>query len=454
MPQRSRLAMGFRALTHRNFQLFMSGQLISLIGTWMQNISQAWLVYQLTGSSLLLGVVGFSSQFPILLLGPVGGIVADRWNRHRVVIGTQAASMVLAFILAGLTLTGKIKVWEIITLSALLGCVNAFDIPARQTFLMDMVGREDLVSAIGLNSSMFNSARIIGPAIAGLLVASIGEGWCFFVNAVSYIAVIAGLLLMRLGPVVREETSASPLERVVEGFRFVRNTGPIFAPLLLLAIVSLVALPFSVLMPIFADRILHGGARGLGILMGATGVGAVLGALTLATRPGVRGLGRIVALRRRRLRYGADPVFGLALVLGVGGAAGASRLLHDAADGLYEHADPDSVARPPARTCHVRLLDDGHGNDAVRFVLRRGYRGTLRGSVNRGDRRTGMLSGHRLVRTPPAQVAQTGAGATGHRTNRWGSTVKGLKFQRSESATPGLSFFPLEKLVEFVRNLI
>jgi MFS family permease len=307
MPRRSRLAMGFRALAHRNFQLFMSGQLISLIGTWMQNISQAWLVYQLTGSSLLLGVVGFSSQFPILLLGPVGGIVADRWNRHRVVIGTQAASMVLAFMLAGLTLTGKIKVWEIVTLSALLGCVNAFDIPARQTFLMDMVGREDLVSAIGLNSSMFNSARIIGPAIAGLLVAYIGEGWCFFANAVSYIAVIAGLLMMKLGPVVREETSASHLERVVEGFRFVRNTGPIFAPLLLLAVVSLVALPFSVLMPIFADRILHGGARGLGILMGATGVGAVLGALTVATRHGVRGLARVVVL--------AAAGFGTALIL-------------------------------------------------------------------------------------------------------------------------------------------
>ena len=307
MPQRSRLAMGFRALAHRNFQLFMSGQLISLIGTWMQNISQAWLVYQLTGSSLLLGVVGFSSQFPILLLGPVGGIVADRWNRHRVVIGTQAASMVLAFMLAGLTLTGKIKVWEIIALSSLLGCVNAFDIPARQTFLMDMVGREDLVSAIGLNSSMFNCARIVGPAIAGLLVAYIGEGWCFFVNAVSYIAVIAGLLLMKLGPVVREETSASPLERVVEGFRFVRNTGPIFAPLLLLSVVSLVAFPFGVLMPIFADRILHGGARGMGILMGATGIGAVLGALTVATRHGIRGLGRVLAL--------AAAGFGTALIL-------------------------------------------------------------------------------------------------------------------------------------------
>jgi MFS family permease len=215
--------------------------------------------------------------------------------------------MVLAFMLAGLTLTGKIKVWEIITLSSLLGCVNAFDIPARQTFLMDMVGREDLVSAIGLNSSMFNCARIAGPAIAGLLVAYIGEGWCFFVNAVSYIAVIAGLLLMKLGPVVREETSASPLERVVEGFRFVRNTGPIFAPLLLLSIVSLVAFPFGVLMPIFADRILHGGARGLGILMGATGVGAVLGALTVATRHGVHGLGRVLAL--------AGAGFGTALIL-------------------------------------------------------------------------------------------------------------------------------------------
>ena len=287
-----RVSMG--ALRHRNFQLFFSGQLISLIGTWMQTVAQSWLVYRLTGSSLELGLVGFASQIPVFLMAPVGGTAADRMNRHRVVIATQTASMILAFILAGLTLTHVIRVWHIIVLAALLGIVNAFDIPARQAFLVEMVGREDLMNAIALNSSMFNGARIIGPAIAGILVAKIGEGWCFFANAVSYIAVIIGLLLMRVDA-KRALSKASPLEHIIEGFEFVRGTAPIRALLLLLGLVSLVGMPYTVLMPIFADRILHGGARGLGILMGATGVGALFGALTLAFRSGVRGLGRWVA---------------------------------------------------------------------------------------------------------------------------------------------------------------
>jgi MFS family permease len=282
-------------LRHRNFQLFFGGQLISLIGTWMQNVAQAWLVYRLTGSSLLLGSVGFASQIPVFLFAPIGGIVADRFNRHRVVIATQATSMVLAFILAALTLTDKIQVWHVFVLASLMGIVNAFDIPARQSFLVDMVGKEDLMNAIALNSSMFNGARIIGPAVAGVLVASIGEGWCFFVNGVSYIAVITGLLLMKLPPRAYQRPTGSPLEHIIEGFRFVRHTAPIRAILLLLGLISLVAMPYTVLMPVFADRILHGGARGLGILMGATGVGALLAALALATRRGVYGLGRWVA---------------------------------------------------------------------------------------------------------------------------------------------------------------
>lgn len=288
------LSATFRALRHRNFQLFFGGQLISLIGTWMQNVAQAWLVYRLTGSSLLLGSVGFASQFPVFLASPIGGIVADRKNRHKVVIATQVASMVLAFVLAALTLTRTVTIPEIFILAALLGIVNAFDIPGRQAFLVEMVGREDLMNAIALNSSMFNGARVIGPAIAGILVARIGEGWCFFANAVSYIAVIIGLLMMRVPP--RElPAQGSPIAHIIEGFRFVRETEPIRALLLLLGLVSLVAMPYTVLMPIFADRILHGGARGLGILMGATGVGALLGALTLAAKSGVRGLGRWVA---------------------------------------------------------------------------------------------------------------------------------------------------------------
>jgi MFS family permease len=291
-----KLPVTLRALRHRNFQLFFSGQLISLIGTWMQNIAQSWLVYRLTGSSLLLGAVGFAGQIPVFLIAPLGGTTADRHNRHRVVIGTQVASMLLAFALAALTLSGKVHVWHIFVLAALLGVVNSFDIPGRQAFLVDMVGKEDLMNAIALNSSMFNGARIVGPAIAGILVAGIGEGWCFFANAVSYIAVIAGLLMMRVEAPRKLASGGSQLRHILEGFQFVRRTAPIRTLLLLLGLVSLVAMPYTVLMPVFADRILHGGARGLGILMGATGVGALLGALTLASRSGLSGLGRWIAL--------------------------------------------------------------------------------------------------------------------------------------------------------------
>jgi MFS family permease len=290
----SRWQVAGRALRHRNFQLFFSGQLISLIGTWMQSVAQSWLVYRLTGSALLLGSVGFASQIPVFLFAPLGGITADRLNRRHIVISTQAASMLLAFILAALTLFHKVQVWHVFVLASLLGVVNAFDIPGRQSFLVEMVGKDDLMNAIALNSSMFNGARVIGPAIAGILVAKIGEGWCFFANAVSYIAVIIGLLLMKVHSPARA-AMASPLEHMMEGFRFVDRTAPIRALLLLLGLVSLVGMPYVVLMPIFADQILHGGAQGLGILMGATGVGALLGALTLAFREGVKGLGRWVA---------------------------------------------------------------------------------------------------------------------------------------------------------------
>ncbi len=294
-PERlSRWQVAWRALRHRNFQLFFSGQLISLIGTWMQSVEQSWLFYRMTGSALLLGSVGFASQVPVFLFAPLGGIAADRFNRRHIVIATQTAAMLLAFVLAALTLFHKVQVWHVFVLASLLGVVNAFDIPGRQSFLVDMVGKEDLMNAIALNSSMFNGARVIGPAIAGILVAKIGEGWCFFANAVSYIAVIIGLLLMRVIAPMRA-AMASPLEHMMEGFRFVNRTAPIRALLLLLGLVSLVGMPYVVLMPIFADQILHGGARGLGILMGATGVGALLGALTLAFREGVKGLGRWVA---------------------------------------------------------------------------------------------------------------------------------------------------------------
>jgi MFS family permease len=230
----------------------------------------------------------------VFLFAPLGGIAADRFNRRQIVISTQVASMLLAFILAALTLFHKVQVWHVFVLASLLGVVNAFDIPGRQSFLVEMVGKDDLMNAIALNSSMFNGARVIGPAIAGILVAKIGEGWCFFANAVSYIAVIIGLLLMKVHSPARA-AMASPFEHMMEGFRFVDRTAPIRALLLLLGLVSLMGMPYVVLMPIFADQVLHGGARELGILMGATGVGALLGALTLAFRQGVKGLGRWVA---------------------------------------------------------------------------------------------------------------------------------------------------------------
>lgn len=295
-PQKPRIGLRttLRALRHRNFQLFFSGQLISLIGTWMQNIAQDWLVYRLTGSSLLLSTVAFVNQIPIFLLAPVAGIVADRWNRHRIVIATQTTSMLLALTLATLTLTGRIRIWEIMVLASLLGVVNAFDIPARQAFLIDMVGREDLLNAIALNSSMFNSARIIGPAIAGILVAWVGEGWCFFGNGVSYVAVIIGLLLMRLTKPGALQKHGSPLENMIEGFRFARHTAPVRALLMLIGVVSFAAMPYTVLMPIFAGRILHGGAKQYGWLMAATGIGALLGALTLASKTSTSGLGKWV----------------------------------------------------------------------------------------------------------------------------------------------------------------
>ncbi|HET6143619.1 MAG TPA: MFS transporter [Candidatus Acidoferrales bacterium] len=291
----SGLRVTFRALKHRNFKLFFSGQIISLVGTWMQTVAEAWLIYRLTGSGALLGLLGFVGQMPIFVFSPVAGIVADRWPRRNVIIATQSSSMTLAFTLATLTLTHHIVVWEIITLATLLGIINAFDVPARQSFLIEMVGREDLLNAIALNSSMFNGARVAGPAIAGILVALVGEGWCFLLNGLSYLAVIAGLFMMRTQrpPVVRD--GISPLEKLREGIRFARQTKPIRMILMTVALVSFTALPYTVLMPIFAVKILHGGASSYGTLMGAVGVGAMFGALALAMRQQLKGLGNVLA---------------------------------------------------------------------------------------------------------------------------------------------------------------
>ncbi|MDT4969509.1 MAG: hypothetical protein QOJ64_4246 [Acidobacteriota bacterium] len=292
----SKLPAAIRALRHRNYQLFFGGQMISLSGTWMQTVAQSWLVYRLTGSAVLLGLIGFASLIPVFLLAPIGGALADRNSRHRIIIFTQIAAMVLAFILAALTLTHRIQVWHLFVLAALLGVAYAFYVPAASAFVVDMVGKEDLMNAIALNSSLVNGARIVGPAIAGILVASIGEGWCFLLNGASYIAVIGGLLLMSITPHRKVPLPGSPLADIIEGFRFVWRTSPVRALLLLLGAVSLFGTPYAVLMPIFADQTLHGGASGLGLLMGASGLGALIGALSLAVRNKVYGLGRWVAV--------------------------------------------------------------------------------------------------------------------------------------------------------------
>jgi MFS family permease len=285
----------FRAMQHRNFQLFIAGQLISLIGTWMQNMAQLWLVYQLTHSAALLGVFGFASQVPMLFLSSLGGYVGDRFDRHRGVIVTQTITMILAFVLAGLTWTHWIGKWQLIVIAFLVGIVNAFDVPIRQAFFVQMVGKEDLPNAIALNSSIFNGARAVGPAIAGIAIAYLGAGWCFFINGLSFVAVIVALLMMRIEPRVMKPSTDSPLRSFVQGFRFAMSDLPIRSALLLLSALSLFGLQYSVFMPVYAQDVLKSGARTLGFLMSSAGVGAVLGALQFAARTHYRGLARWIA---------------------------------------------------------------------------------------------------------------------------------------------------------------
>jgi MFS family permease len=286
----------FRALRHRNYALFFSGQLLSLAGTWMQSVAQSWLVYRLTGSAALLGAVAFATQFPVLVLAPVGGVVADTTNRRRILLATQTTAMLLAFVLAALTLTDRIRVAHLFIVGVMLGIVNAFDIPGRQSFVIEMVGRDDLMNAIALNSAMVNASRILGPAAAGVLVAAVGEGWCFALNGFSFLAVLIGLLAMTLPATVVRRLDGSAFANIAEGFRFASRNPPVRAVLLLLGVVSLLGMPYAVLMPIFAEEIFHSGSRGLGVLMGASGVGSLTGALLLANRKGIRGLGRWIAI--------------------------------------------------------------------------------------------------------------------------------------------------------------
>lgn len=286
-----------RSLRHRNYRLFFSGQSVSLIGTWMTRVATSWLIYRLTNSAFLLGLIGFSGQIPMLVLGPLAGVWVDRWNRHRVLVVTQVLSMLQSFALAVLALTGKITFWEIFGLSLLQGSVNAFDMPARQAFVIEMVeSRGDLANAIALNSSMVNGSRLIGPSLAGLLIAAAGEGYCFLIDGISYIAVIISLLLMEVSREPRRQQGEKVLTELKRGWQYASGFVPIRAILLLLALVSLVGMPYTVLMPIFAGSVLHGGAHTLGFLMAASGVGAVTSAIVLARRETVRGLGRLIFL--------------------------------------------------------------------------------------------------------------------------------------------------------------
>jgi MFS family permease len=286
----------FGALRHRNFQLFIAGQLVSLIGTWMQSTAQLWLVYKLTNSAALLGVFGFANQIPILVLASVGGYVGDRYNRHLGVIWTQTVSMILAFTLAALTFTHLLQVWHLILIAFLVGIVNAFDVPIRQAFLVQMVGKEDLPNAIALNSSMFNSARVIGPPIAGFVIAYVHEGWCFFLNGLSFLAVIVALLAMRIPKFERKPVQGSPVRNFLEGFRYAMKDMPTRSALLLLSVLSLFGLQYSVFLPVFARDVLHHGALGFSVLLSTAGVGAALGALQFASRTNFTGMARWIAM--------------------------------------------------------------------------------------------------------------------------------------------------------------
>jgi MFS family permease len=304
----SRVSLMFRAFSYPNYRLFFGGQIVSLMGSWMSMTATSWLVYRLTGSPMMLGIVGFAGQFPGFVMGPFAGAFLDRWDRHRVLVVTQAVSMAQSFTLALLMFAGHISVPAIIVLNAVQGMVNAFDMPARQAFVSTMItDKDDLANAIAMNSSMFNAARLIGPSVAGLIIATAGEAWCFLIDGFSYFAVIIALLSMKnLQQQKRSLRHLGMIEQLLEGWRYVIGFRPIRSLMLLLSWLCLVAMPFSVLMPVFAEQILGGDAYTLGFLMTASGVGALSGALWLTTRRSVVGLGRVILIN--------TTVFGMGLI--------------------------------------------------------------------------------------------------------------------------------------------
>lgn len=285
----------FRAFKYRNFRLFFFGQGISLVGTWMQAVAMGWMAYRMTGSPFLLGLIGFFGQIPTFILSPIAGVMADRSNRRRILIVTQALEMAQALILAGLVLTGAIRVWHLVALSVFLGCVNAFDIPVRQSFIVEMVGRkDDIGNAIALNSMMFNAARLVGPSVAGLLIAITGEGLCFLLNGLSFIAVLASLFAMKVARRHIPDADVDVIEWIREGFHYAFGFAPIRYILLLLGTISFMGTSYVVLMPVFARDVLFGGASTLGFLMASAGLGAMAATIYLASRKNVLGLGRMI----------------------------------------------------------------------------------------------------------------------------------------------------------------
>jgi len=298
----------FRSLKYRNYRLFFGGQSISLIGTWIQRITIPWLVYRLTDSAFLLGFVAFAGQIPTFILAPFTGVLTDRWNRYRILIMTQVLSMIQALILAGLYYTGNIEIWNILLLSILLGCINALDTPARQSFVIEMVNdKKDLGNAIALNSSMVNAARLLGPSIAGVLIASLGEGLCFLINGLSYVFVIGSLLLMKIKPQEEYKGGTSIINSLKEGFQYAFGFAPIKSIIFLLSLISLMGMSYSTLMPVFAKTVYHGGSNIYGFLIGASGIGALAGALYLASRKTVLGMEKMISL--------SAGLFGVAIIL-------------------------------------------------------------------------------------------------------------------------------------------
>lgn len=286
-----------RALHHRNFRLFLTGQIFALIGYWIQMVAQSWLLYRLTGSATLLGVLAFAGSLPILLLSPLAGLWSDRWNLHRAMFATQVLELLQAATLAALALTGIIAPWHIVTLAMLMGVLVAFELPIRHAYLLELVdGKEDLPNAIALTSLMANSGRMVGPAVAGILIGVLSEAHCFLINALSYIAVVISFMMIRSRPQPRETVSTPVLAGLREGFRYVWHTLPIRALLLALAVVAFVATPYSALMPVMVREVFGGGSEDMGFLMGASGLGAISGTLYLASRANARGLVRMIII--------------------------------------------------------------------------------------------------------------------------------------------------------------